>query len=260
MLEIFDEIHEAVPGFILIFSRISAMTVTLPIIGYSMVSTRIRIIFAFVLTLILFPMFGSSSPEFVSLIELSLYVCREVVIGLMIGFGAKLIFEAFSMAGSFVGRQMGLAIAQVLDPTSQQQIPILSQFWLLVMIMAFLVTNGHYLFIETIFRNFTLIPLGGVEFSPDTGITIVKAGSMAFEIALRFAAPAMVFLLLVDIAIALTARVMPQMNIFLVTLPLKIGAGLFVVIFSLDIFQILFDPVYDDLAATIGTLVTNLGG
>ena len=121
--------------------------------------------------------------------------------------------------------------------------------------------NKNHLFFRknTFFKNFNLIPLGGAEFSPETGITIIRGGAMAFEIALRFAAPAMVFLLLVDVAIALTARVMPQMNIFLVTLPLKIGAGLFVMIFSLDIFQILFDPVYDDLAEIIGTLVTNMG-
>ncbi|MBT7790167.1 MAG: flagellar biosynthetic protein FliR, partial [Calditrichaeota bacterium] len=202
------------------------MTITLPIIGYSMVNTRIRIIFALVITIILFPMIGSVHPDIGSVLEMMIFICREIMIGLIIGFGGKLIFEAFSMAGSFVGRQMGLAMANVMDPTSEQQMPILSQFWLLVMIMFFLVTNGHYLFIEIIFKNFNLIPLGGAEFSPETGITIIRGGAMAFEIALRFAAPAMVFLLLVDVAIALTARVMPQMNIFLVTLPLKIGAGL----------------------------------
>ncbi|MDP8237470.1 MAG: flagellar biosynthetic protein FliR [Candidatus Hatepunaea meridiana] len=258
MYELFDTINKFLPGYMLIFARISAMTATLPIIGYTMVSGRIRIMFAFVLTLILFPMFGSSFPVFGSPIELLLGIAREVFIGLIIGFGAKLIFEAFNMAGSFVGRQMGLAIANVMDPTSQNQMPILSQFWMLVMIMFFLVANGHYLLIETIFKNFVLIPLGGGEFTPAAGQTIIKGGSMAFDIALRLAAPGMVFLLLVDVTIALTARVMPQMNIFLVTLPLKIGAGIFVLIFSLDIFQILFDSVLNDLSDFISAIVNSL--
>lgn len=260
MFEVIDTLYELIPGYMLIMARISALIMTFPIFSYPMITVKIRVILVFVLTFIIFPIVGSNMYVIDSLPLLVLAISREVLIGSLIGFGAKVLFEAFNMAGSFVGRQMGLGIANVMDPSSRQQIPIVSRFWMLVMVTFFITMDGHHLFIETLFINFSLIPIGGGEFTPEAGQTLLQVTSKAFEIALRLGAPAMVFLLLVDTAIGFIARVMPQMNIFFVTLPLKIGAGLFVLISSLNIFQLIFDSVYDDIAYQIWSMISYLSG
>ncbi len=258
MFDLVDNLRAWTPNFMLMFTRLAAMVLTLPVISYPVISPRIRIFIALGLTLLLFPMFTPTTPVPGSLGGLVLAVGREALVGLTIGFGTKMIFESLHMAGSFVGRQMGLEMAQVMDPTTLHQVPMLSQFWLLVVIMMFLAVDGHHLLIGVVVRSFNLIPVGGGFFPPALGRSIVNGGSMTFSLALRFAAPVMTLLLLVDTAIALVARVMPQMNVFFVTLPLKIGAGLFGLVISLDIFQLFFDMFYSDLISFVETNITHL--
>jgi len=210
------------------------------------------------LAVLIYPLLNHPTIVIDSLPQLIFYVGKELFTGMIIGVGARVIFEALNMAGSFVGRQMGLAIANVMDPTSRQQIPVISQFWFLLMIVFFLSVNGHYLLVETLFKNFQMIPIGGAVFSPEAGEAIVQSGTTAFRISLNLAAPAMVFLLLVDTAIALVARVMPQMNIFIITLPLKIATGIFILIISVDIFQLLYDSVYENIGIYFQNIITNL--
>jgi flagellar biosynthetic protein FliR len=260
MFEFPDQWLELVPRFLLIFIRLSALMVVLPVLSYPVVPVRIRIALSLVLSMILTPVVDWAYPMVESLLELAVLVIREVLIGLIIGFGAKVIFEGINMAGGFIGRQMGIGIANVMDPTSRQQIPVVSHFWALVMITYFLAIDGHHLLVETMFRNFSKIPLGGGEFPPALGTTIVRSVSHAFFIALKLGLPAMIFLLLVDTAISFTARVMPQMNIFLVTLPLKIGTGIFVLITSLNIFQVVFDSIYGDIVHYLGQIIMGLQG
>ena len=260
MFEFIDILSKNVPGYMLVFVRISGMILTLPIIGSPVINPKVRVLFIFILTFIIFPMVDTYSLSINSFPELIFDVSRELLIGLIIGFGAQVIFEAFIMAGGFVGRQMGLAMANVMDPNSFQQVPIVGQFWMFLMVTYFVVADGHHLFIETLFKNFKLIPLGGGTFTPELGQSIAYSGSMAFNIAFRFAVPTMIFLLLVEAAVALTVRVMPQMNAFFVSLPLRIGCGIFALIASLNIFQLLFDSVYSDLVNFLGRIVLQLRG
>ena len=112
--------------------------------------------------------------------------------------------------------------------------------------------KGHLFLIETMVRHFEIIPLGLNQLSDQTGQAIISGGSMMFLKGLQFAAPAMIMLLLIDTGIGFMARVMPQMNIFFVALPIKIGVGIIMLIFSVNIFQSMFDVIFNDL-----TIITN---
>ena len=256
-----DQSHLLVPGYMLVFTRISAMMLTLPIFSYPMISGRVRIMFTLILTVII----GSIiNLEMVTPITnvwmLAGLMAKEVVIGMIIGFGSRLIFEGFSIAGGIVGLQMGLGIANVMDPNSRQQIPIITQFWLPMMILLLFAMNGHHFFIETMFGNFQMIPLGMGELSTLAGQSIATGGSRIYDIGIRFAAPSMVFLLMIDAGVGFMARTMPQLNVFFITLPLKILSGLVMLILSVEIFQILFDSVYEDIINFTGILIRQLSG
>lgn len=113
---------------------------------------------------------------------------------------------------------------------------------------------------STLYRNFEIIPIGAGILTPESGRLIVGTGGQAFLNAFQFSAPAIVFLLLVDTAIAFTARIMPQMNIFMVTMPLKIATGLIVLVITLDMFEMLFDIVYQGLQTNLGDTMAALKG
>jgi flagellar biosynthetic protein FliR len=260
MFELIDNLENWMPLYMLVFARVSAMVASMPILGYSTVSVRIRVVLGFLLTLIVAPMLaGQYELNYVSMGRLSLDVIREVFIGLLIGFGARLIFEGFSMAGSFIGLQMGMAIMNIFDPTSEQNQPIISNFWLMVIIVFFLVTNSHHFLIQTVVINFRQVPVSGATFEPVLGQTMITGGRLIFDLALRFAAPVMIFLLVLDVAIAFMARVMPQLNIFFISLPLKIGAGIMLLVVSLKIFQTLFAYILSELETFVNTLIFGFG-
>jgi len=259
-MQFLSQIEALVPAYMLVLARIGAMIGTLPILSYSVINERVKALLAVILTFIITPMFVSTVPQLDSLAMVTVAVAREVFIGMSIGFGARVIFEGFSMAGSFASRQMGLMIANIMDPSSQQQVPIISQFWILLVLTFFLVSDSHHLFIESIFSNFAAIPIGGGEFTAKTGRIIAQTGTAAFVIGIKFAAPAITLLLVTDAAIALMARVMPQMNIFIVSLPLKLAVGIYALIASLNIFQVLFNSVYMELGRYLDAIIFNIGG
>ena len=233
---------------------------TMPIFGYQTISRTIRLMLAMVLSIVVFMIQPKIMISIHSLLELTTLLMRELLIGMILGFGARLIFEGITMAGSFIGRQTGLAIANILDPSSQEQVPIIGQFWSMLMMVYFFAINGHQFLINILVRNTSLIPLGGGEFTVHLGQTIFNGGSQAFVIAIQLAAPVMGLLLVVDTALALVARVMPQMNIFIVSLPLKLGIGLFGVISSLNIFQMLYYSFFDRLTLYMESLIKGLSG
>ena len=259
--EFADNLEVFIPGYMLVFTRLSAMLMTLPIFSYPMISGRVRITVALILTVIIGSILTMDTvPPVTSLWLLTGLMAKEVVIGMIIGFGGRLIFEGFSIAGGIVGLQMGMGIANVVDPTSREQIPIITQFWLPIMVLFLLLMDGHHFFIETLFGSFQMIPLGMGELSPNAGESIVRGGSRIYDIGIRFAAPSIAFLLLIDAAVGFMARTMPQLNVFFITLPLKIFSGLVMLIISLNIFQILFDSVYHDIIEYTGILIRQLSG
>jgi len=259
MFEIIDHIARILPVYLLVFARMSALTLTLPVFGYSAVNVRIRLTLAATLTFLTAPLLAKSYVIiYESNLALLFDVSREVFIGLIIGFGTRVIFEAISMAGSIAGMQMGVAMMNAFDPMSQEQQPIIANFWVLIVLILFLVSNSHYFLIELLIQNFKSIPLASAKFQPVVGQTIVRGGSLIFELAVKFAAPAIVFMVIVDVALGFMARVMPQLNIFFITLPLKIALGIFILIISLRIFQSLFSYMYNEMVTLVYTLVKGM--
>ncbi|RMH63820.1 MAG: flagellar biosynthetic protein FliR [Calditrichaeota bacterium] len=261
MYTLIDSIGHWLPFTLLVFLRLSAMLLVMPVLGYATVAPRIRIALAVVITMIIAPVVGETfHTVYTSLLMLAVDGIREVFIGLLIGFGAKILFEAFRLAGSLVGFQMGLAIMNVADPTSQDNVSIIGNLWFLVIVLFFLLTDSHHFLIETLFASFKGIPIGRASVDPAAGQVLVREGGHLFELSIRFAAPMILFLLLSDVAIAFAARVMPQLNIFFISMPLKIGAGIYMVLVSLKIFQSIFGQFEQSIEQTVYNLMVGIKG
>ncbi|HQU70657.1 MAG TPA: flagellar biosynthetic protein FliR [Calditrichia bacterium] len=259
MYDLVDSIALHLPTYMLVFVRLTAMMTVLPIFGYATVQPRMRGLIALSLTFIVapgLPLLPLSVLD--SLIGLLVLIAREVFTGIIIGFGARMIFEALAMAGSYVSMQIGLAMVNIFDPSMESQQPMIASFWMLVLTLIFLSTDSHFFLVETLYHNFSLIGLGQAAFPVTLGEVVVDGSSLIFDIALRFAAPALVFMIVMEVAMAFMARMMPQMNVFFVAMPLKIGVGLVVLILSLDMFQVMFGYLYGEMEHIVEQTIMNL--
>ncbi len=163
----------------------------------------------------------------------------ELIVGLAMGFCVGLVFVAFQFAGNIFGYQMGLAIVNVLDPHTEEQVSLVGEFLFTVVSLIFLNLNLHHAFIVFFGLGFDWVPVGGIDAAGFTMDAVAKIATTLFVTALQVAAPVVAALFMIDFGLGIIARVVPQMNVFLVGIPLKLGVGMFM----LAIVVYLLDPV-----------------
>lgn len=247
------------PSFILVFARISAMMFIMPFFSSSSIPVKVRVMISVVLAFIVLPSLSGYIPiENLSFGNFTMAIVREIAIGLTIGFGGLIIFEAISFAGMIAGRQMGLGMLQLFDPSLGMQTSLVGQFWLSLMLIIFLSLGMHNFLIGVIFQNFQHIPPGAGVFTPELGHSIVKSSNEIFTLGVKLAAPAIVFMLSIDTAIALMARIMPTLPVFIIALPLKMAIGLYVVSISMQIFQTIAGVLYNDFQNVFQKIIFQL--
>ena len=163
----------------------------------------------------------------------------ELVLGLMLGFMTGMVFVAFQYAGQFIGYQMGFAIVNVFDPQTQNQVSLIGEFLFAIVILCFLDLNLHHDFLYLWFQSYDIAPPGVFSLDQYSLTGILAMCNDLMILALKIAVPLLSFLMLTDLSLGIIARVMPQMNVFIVGIPLKIAMGL--IFLSLVVLQ--FDPL-----------------
>ncbi len=225
-------------AFLLVMFRISGMMVSAPLFNMRNIPVQAKIGFSFAFAMILFPLHAANLVVPKDLIQFALLAIQETVIGILLGFTANLVFIALQMAGEYVSTQMGLSVANMLDPVTQTQSPIVGQFFFYFAALVFLSLNIHHGLIVGIDRSFNWIPLG--HFIGEGHLTgglmaerFIKLTSDMFVMALVLGVPLMGILMATEIALSFVAKVMPQMNIFMVGMPLKVGLGLLAIVWCM---------------------------
>jgi len=228
-------------GFVMVFVRISGLFSTMPVFGSNSVPVQARIGLVAVTSFIVFSVAALPPVDLtISIWKLALMLAGELAVGLTIGFATQLVFTAVQLSGQIVGFQMGFAIVNVMDPTTNSQVSITAQFQSLVALLIFLAINGHHWLISAAAASFDIIPLLG--FAPGRGIVemMVLLTQNVFLMAVKIGAPIMATLFLLNVALGLVARTVPQMNVFIVGFPLQIAVGLFMVGATLPVFLYMF--------------------
>ena len=223
-------------------------------------SKSIPLLFNFGLALaasiILFPLVDLKAfPVLSSLGSLAIGAIGEILIGITIGMTVNLIFIGLQIAGQISGYQMGLAIAQVMDPADGEQVPLLAQFFQLFAFLTFLTINAHHWFLMALADSFHLVPPFGFKISGSLIEQLIQIAGNMFVIAIKVGAPVIAALLLASIAFGLIARTVPQMNVFFVAMPLKIIIGLLFIGFSLPYLSSFLKAIFSNLGNTIFLLM-----
>ena len=238
--------------FFLVFLRVGAILMSIPIFDSRGIPFLFKIALAFATAIVLFPLLKLDVvPVTNDLFTLGIGVAGEIFLGLAIGFSVKLIFAGIQLAGQLAGYQMGLAIANVMDPATSEQVPLLAQFNNLIGLLVFLSINAHYWFIKALTESFRLVPPLNVNFGNSLMDQFIRLSGNMFVIALQVGAPVIAAMLLTSVAFGLIARTVPQMNVFIVAMPLKIGVGLLFIGFGLPYFSAFLKNIFSGLGQDI---------
>jgi flagellar biosynthetic protein FliR len=205
-------------------ARIAAIISSMPVFGTAMVPMRGKVALAIMLTALVYPVvdIDISGIDFAT-VPMGLLMAKEVILGAMLGFVARLIFTAVEFGGTVVGYQMGFAAANVYDPQNQRQVSLMSQFQNVFAILVFLSIDGHHIFLRTLVDSYALLPPGLLDLSGPAVPYIVELIGHMLVLAVRFSAPVLAVLLLSGLILGIMSRVFPQLNVFLLSFPINIG-------------------------------------
>ncbi|KJC62517.1 flagellar biosynthesis protein FliR [Bradyrhizobium sp. LTSPM299] len=212
--------------FMLVFARVGAMVMLLPGFGESNIPTRVKLSIALLLTLIMLPLHRNAyHVDLTSMASLIVLMLHELVIGIVLGATARVTLSALTVAGSVIAQQLGLGFVTAVDPTQGQQGQIMGNFLTMLGITLLFATDSHYLVIAAISESYRIFSPGEVMPTGDVASLATSAFAAAFKIGLQLSAPFLVFGLVFNIGLGVLARLMPQMQVFFVGVPLTILAG-----------------------------------
>lgn len=161
-------------------------------------------------------------------------LAQQMLIGIGMGFAAKIVFTAFDVAGEFIGAQMGLGFATFYDPLNSSQTPVITEFINLVALLLFLSMNGHLLYLATLAQSFSAIPVSATPLGASSWLNLAELGSKIFSAGLLLSLPIIVALMITNVALAVLTRAAPQLNLFALGFPLTLMGGFVALAISLN--------------------------
>lgn len=221
-----DLLPQEVFGFLLVFSRLGAMIMLLPALGETGIPQRIRLMMALSISLLIYMLVRTALPAIPdSPYMLAILIIFEIVIGLVIGTAIRLLMSALHTAGTIIAMQSGLALAQAFDPTQGAQSALMSTFLTLMAVVLIFITNMHHMMISAMYDSYTLFPVGGGLKMNALAEIVLDTVANSFLVGVQIASPFIVYGLIFNIGLGILARLMPQLQVFFIAMPLNIMAG-----------------------------------
>lgn len=242
-------------GFILVLSRVAPLFLLAPVFSSKLVPPRVRAIIAVAISIGLTPvaLHGQHVPS--QPLELFGLILQSIVVGLAFSLALAVLMAAIESAGSFIDVVAGFSYGGLINPMNGEQSAVMSRFYAVVGTLIFIVIGGDAWILRGLGRSFDLVPLtGGIHISSMVGALVAVFGTV-FTGALEVAAPVLVALLVTDVAFGVVSRVVPQMNVFAVGFPAKVGVALLVVGASMPFFaNWISGQLSTSVAAALGVL------
>jgi flagellar biosynthetic protein FliR len=227
--------------FFLVLVRFLSMVMTAPVFSIKGMPLIMKIGLAGIFALLVFPLVQNQQQEIsLTVSGAVILVVGEILTGITIGMIINFLFSGIELAGEYIGVDMGLAMAQEFDPMFQQQVSVIARLKNILAMLIFVLIDGHHFLIEAVVHSFKALPIGSWTMSGPAIHKIMRLSASVFIIGVKIAAPAMVTLFLTSVAMGITARAVPQMNIFFVGFPLRISVGFLSIIMALPLFIYIF--------------------
>lgn len=258
--EIFGLGMDRLALFLLVLTRATAFVAVCPVFSARMVPPLVKTGLGLMLALAALPLIPAAPPATDHWLSLSLAILGEAAIGMGLGLFVSLVFFAAQVAGSLVGLQMGLAMAEFIDPSSGGHSIALAQFFYLWTLVLFLTVNGHHALIAGLMKSIEIVHLGHGVLTGELTLYIIDKFAEMFVVALKIVGPLIAILFTADVVMGLMSRLVPQMNVFMLGFPIKIFAGFMVIMLTAPLINWLLQKTFAQLSADCLTVIRYLGG
>ncbi len=259
MTDLYTYLWTNAAAFSLVLVRVSTLFFFLPIFGV-ITPFPIKAGICLVLTLIFTPLVVGRVSMPTDIWNFFLLLVPEALLGMSMGLLVRIIFAGVQLGGQLLGFQMGFGVAEVIDPVTGAQAPVLSQMAYLITLLLFLVLNIHHYFLLALGEGFRLLPPGLLKLSPSFFLELARQGEILFRLSLRILAPVLAILLLLQIAFGIICRFVPQINIMIVSFPLTIGVGLFFFGLTLELLAKVLNPAFGRAVEQLPYVLKAFGG
>lgn len=247
-------------SLILIFLRIIAAIYAAPAYSNTAFQSTAKTIFSlFVAYILFFVVEKPAALQNIDLYNFALLAVKEIITGLIIGFSLNLIFYGISYAGSFIGFDMGLMMAQALNPLDETNNNVIGQIIYFAALLVFFIINGHHYLFRGLALSFTIIPLGEYAINSNLVEMLTKLTSGIFIIAVKISAPFLVSYMLIHIGEGVTSRVIPQMQVFFVTQPVKVALGFMLLAFLIPIYVFVIKNMLEAYEDSLFMIIRSMG-
>lgn len=234
----------SIGAYLLPLFRLGSFFMIAPLFGTQMIPVRVRVGLAMAVTLLMAPLLPPV-PAVDPLSLASMYlVTQQVLIGLMLGFVMQMFFQVFVFGTQMIAMQMALGMASMVDPSNGINVTVVAQYFILLLTLVFVATNGHIVMFEVFLESFRYLPVGAAWDMSDAGWQLAHSASWMFLSGLLLALPAVTALLIVNLAFGVMTRAAPQLNVFSLGFPVALVFGLMIVWLGMGGFL----PTYDDLS------------
>lgn len=241
---------------LLAMTRVSGMLFLAPPFSHPMIPIHARVGLAFALMLPVWPSLVVAAPPVApSVLALIGLVAGNLLVGLTIGFVARLMTIAVAAAAELVGIQVGLGLASVLDPAQGSQVTVLTRLFDWTMVALFLALDAHHVIVGAIVESFHVVPLTGGALPSAAAAAIIPLGGRIFGLALSLVAPTLGVLFLTELILVLAARAVPQINLLSVGFPITVMLGLAVMLLNVDLVSGVAAREMRDLERVLATVV-----
>jgi flagellar biosynthesis protein FliR len=212
--------------FMLVFARVGAMVMLLPGLGESNIPVRIKLAVAVLLTFVILPLHRQAYQiDMQSMAPLVVMMIHELIVGIVLGATARVTLSALQVGGAVIAQQMGLGFVTSVDPTQGQQGVLIGNFLTMLGVTLLFATDSHYLVIAALNDSYAIFSPSDLMPSGDIAELASRAFTAAFKLGVQLSAPFLVFGLVFNIGLGVLARLMPQMQVYFVGVPLSILAG-----------------------------------
>lgn len=244
--------------FFLIFVRMTSLFVVAPVFGRQNTPTYLKVGLSFFCSLIILPLIGDVRVDYNDIFTYTLLVAKEFAVGIILGYISFLVFSALYVAGQIIDVQIGFGMVNLLDPINDIQVPLTSNFLYMLTTILFLMMDGHHILLGAIYKSFNILPIGGFLFTQELVHNIISIFCDIFIIGFKISAPVLAACMLAEMGLGILARTVPQMNVFMVGMPLKLAVGLLTLLFMMPVFVKVLNITFDKMYSYIYIILQNM--
>jgi len=253
-------VSENLDNFILMFLRTSALIISSPIFGRKSVPNIIKICFCILLTYVIFTSVATPIPiAYNSIFEYALLCIKELLYGVVLGYVTTLFFALTQTSGHVTDMMMGFGMVNVFDVQSRIKIPLTGNFLYIILIITFFAADAHLQLIYILNATFAQVPIGAIVLNPKIAYVALEVFVLAFVMALNVAMPIIASGLLGEVIMGIIVKMVPQMNIFVVGLPLKVILGFLMLFLIIPAYVSYTGVIFKEMFDSIDAMFKGLG-